>query len=241
MCSSSLHPLERTRAGQPAGTREIDPAGGGTAQGSDGRDHNQYGFTIWMAGAGVKSGFRYGETDEWGWEHLPSYWASSKRGLGPALESLGGLLAGAEGLKLLAEAVDSHRQALLVLTKEHLPEDWANTHLMLRGQERGPAGRGSRCRPPWSGYVLFGFHELDFPSVYHLVSRPETRRLVRPLSLLEPSANFLRNEDGLTALEYAGMLAVIIIAYIGLITIRQRVAHATGCPNAPTTPARAQV
>src|SRR6516162_9458434 len=32
MCSSSLHPLERTRAGQPAGTREIDPAGGGTCR-----------------------------------------------------------------------------------------------------------------------------------------------------------------------------------------------------------------
>lgn len=38
------------------------------AQGSDGRDHNPYGFTIWMAGGGVKSGFRYGETDEWGYK-----------------------------------------------------------------------------------------------------------------------------------------------------------------------------
>jgi hypothetical protein len=38
------------------------------AQGSDGRDHNQYGFTIWMAGGGVKGGFRYGETDEWGYK-----------------------------------------------------------------------------------------------------------------------------------------------------------------------------
>ena len=38
------------------------------AQGSDGRDHNPYGFTIWMAGGGVKSGFVYGETDEWGYK-----------------------------------------------------------------------------------------------------------------------------------------------------------------------------
>src|SRR5262249_48404150 len=30
MCSSSLHPLERTRAGVPAGISEIDPAQGGT-------------------------------------------------------------------------------------------------------------------------------------------------------------------------------------------------------------------
>ncbi|HLJ91975.1 MAG TPA: DUF1501 domain-containing protein [Gemmataceae bacterium] len=38
------------------------------AQGSDGRDHNQFGFTIWLAGGGVKSGYRYGETDEWGYK-----------------------------------------------------------------------------------------------------------------------------------------------------------------------------
>ena len=38
------------------------------AQGSDGRDHNQFGFTIWMAGGGVMSGMTYGETDEWGYK-----------------------------------------------------------------------------------------------------------------------------------------------------------------------------
>jgi hypothetical protein len=31
-----------------------------------GRDHNSYGFTIFLAGGGVKSGFSYGETDEFG-------------------------------------------------------------------------------------------------------------------------------------------------------------------------------
>lgn len=31
-----------------------------------GRDHNPYGFTIFLAGGGVKSGFSYGETDEFG-------------------------------------------------------------------------------------------------------------------------------------------------------------------------------
>ena len=39
------------------------PAG----QGRDGRDHNNYGFTIWMAGGGVKAGMTYGATDEFGW------------------------------------------------------------------------------------------------------------------------------------------------------------------------------
>lgn len=39
-----------------------------TAQdGNDGRDHNPEGFTMWMAGGGVKGGFSYGETDPWGY------------------------------------------------------------------------------------------------------------------------------------------------------------------------------
>jgi arylsulfatase A-like enzyme len=37
-----------------------------TAQGKNGRDHNPYGFTMWMAGGGVKGGFRYGSTDDYG-------------------------------------------------------------------------------------------------------------------------------------------------------------------------------
>lgn len=38
------------------------------AQGGDGRDHNNKGFTAWMAGGGVKGGFTYGATDEYGYE-----------------------------------------------------------------------------------------------------------------------------------------------------------------------------
>jgi hypothetical protein len=37
------------------------------AESGDGRDHNPYGYTIWMAGAGVKKGFVYGATDEFGY------------------------------------------------------------------------------------------------------------------------------------------------------------------------------
>jgi len=37
------------------------------AQGTDGRDHNPFGFTVWMAGGGVKGGVSVGETDEWGY------------------------------------------------------------------------------------------------------------------------------------------------------------------------------
>ncbi len=37
------------------------------AQGNDGRDHNPYGFSMWLAGGGVKSGIVYGATDEYGY------------------------------------------------------------------------------------------------------------------------------------------------------------------------------
>ena len=40
------------------------------AQGKNGRDHNPEGFTMWLAGGGVKAGFRYGATDEYGYYAL---------------------------------------------------------------------------------------------------------------------------------------------------------------------------
>ncbi len=38
------------------------------AQKEDGRDHNEFGFTLWMAGGGVRGGLTYGRTDEWGYK-----------------------------------------------------------------------------------------------------------------------------------------------------------------------------
>lgn len=38
------------------------------SQGDRGRDHNPNGFTIWMAGAGVKGGLHYGATDPFGYK-----------------------------------------------------------------------------------------------------------------------------------------------------------------------------
>jgi len=37
------------------------------SQGSNGRDHNPFGFSIWMAGGGVKGGTTFGATDEYGY------------------------------------------------------------------------------------------------------------------------------------------------------------------------------
>lgn len=44
-----------------------------TAQGNNGRDHNPHGFTMWMAGGGVKGGYAYGATDDYG------YYATEKK------------------------------------------------------------------------------------------------------------------------------------------------------------------
>ena len=37
------------------------------SQGNNGRDHNPFGYSVWLAGGGVKGGTVYGETDEFGY------------------------------------------------------------------------------------------------------------------------------------------------------------------------------
>jgi hypothetical protein len=42
------------------------------SQDIDGRDHNPYGFTMWMAGGGAKKGYVHGKTDELGYRAVES-------------------------------------------------------------------------------------------------------------------------------------------------------------------------
>lgn len=42
------------------------------AQGADGRDHHNYGFSIWMAGGGIRGGVVHGATDELGFHAVES-------------------------------------------------------------------------------------------------------------------------------------------------------------------------
>ena len=37
-----------------------------TSENGNGRDHNHHGFTMWLAGGGVRGGMTYGETDDFG-------------------------------------------------------------------------------------------------------------------------------------------------------------------------------
>jgi len=44
----------------------VELPGPGTVSTATGRDHNHWGFTVWLAGGGVKGGTVYGATDEFG-------------------------------------------------------------------------------------------------------------------------------------------------------------------------------
>ena len=56
--------------GSEFGRTPVMEVGGGNADGrvQNGRDHNPFGFTMWLAGGGVKGGTIYGETDEFGFK-----------------------------------------------------------------------------------------------------------------------------------------------------------------------------
>jgi uncharacterized protein (DUF1501 family) len=38
-----------------------------TAENGDGREHHPFGFTMWLAGGGIKEGIVHGATDDFGW------------------------------------------------------------------------------------------------------------------------------------------------------------------------------
>src|SRR5580692_10673441 len=57
-------------AGSEFGRTPVVEMGSGFNGGQthNGRDHNPHGFTMWLAGGGIKKGFSYGTTDEFGWK-----------------------------------------------------------------------------------------------------------------------------------------------------------------------------
>jgi hypothetical protein len=44
--------------------------GNAAKRGNEGRDHHPYGYSVWMAGGGIKGGQTYGETDEFGYRSV---------------------------------------------------------------------------------------------------------------------------------------------------------------------------
>jgi len=58
--------------GSEFGRTPVRETGGGGAEGHivNGRDHNPFGFTMWLAGAGVKRGMIYGATDDFGFKAI---------------------------------------------------------------------------------------------------------------------------------------------------------------------------
>ena len=41
-----------------------------TAENTDGREHHPFGFSMWLAGSGIRGGMTYGKTDEFGWHAI---------------------------------------------------------------------------------------------------------------------------------------------------------------------------
>ena len=70
------------------------------AQGDDGRDHNPYGFSLWVAGGGFKGGLTYGSTDDFGYHAIENklsiydLWATVQHQLGIEHENLTYLFGG---------------------------------------------------------------------------------------------------------------------------------------------------
>lgn len=54
--------------GSEFGRTPVMEVGGGAGQLQNGRDHNPFGFTMWLAGGGVKGGTIYGATDDFGFK-----------------------------------------------------------------------------------------------------------------------------------------------------------------------------
>ena len=54
--------------GSEFGRTPVMEIGGGAGQVQNGRDHNPFGFTMWLAGGGVKGGTIYGATDDFGFK-----------------------------------------------------------------------------------------------------------------------------------------------------------------------------
>jgi hypothetical protein len=54
--------------GSEFGRTPVMEVGGGGGQTQNGRDHNPFGFTMWLAGGGVKGGTIYGATDDFGFK-----------------------------------------------------------------------------------------------------------------------------------------------------------------------------
>src|SRR5688500_18866281 len=56
--------------GSEFGRTPVCEVGGGAGTVQNGRDHNPFGFTMWLAGGGVKGGTIYGATDDFGFKAI---------------------------------------------------------------------------------------------------------------------------------------------------------------------------
>src|SRR5205085_636118 len=94
--------------------------------GNDGRDHNPEGFTVWLAGGGVKAGFRYGATDDYGWYGTGNPWFAGDVAVrGDRIVAVGRVPAGAarreidaKGLVVAPGFIDIHSHSDFLLLED---------------------------------------------------------------------------------------------------------------------------
>jgi hypothetical protein len=60
--------LSTTASTAAAAPSRADRSQGEKVSPTAGRDHNRYGFTMWLAGGGTKGGYVHGATDEFGFK-----------------------------------------------------------------------------------------------------------------------------------------------------------------------------
>ena len=56
--------------GSEFGRTPVVEVGGGAGTQASGRDHNPFGFSVWLAGGGIKGGMTYGATDDFGFKAI---------------------------------------------------------------------------------------------------------------------------------------------------------------------------
>ena len=139
------------------------------AEGTDGRDHHPYGFTLWLAGGGVRGGITYGSTDELGWDaiedrvHIHDLHATILHLLGLNHEKLTYSHAGRDyrlmrrALEMWSRACSPESNHVEARHRNHLVFQKGQTVLHFKptaaialflGPSRGPAAT-ARAADPW--------------------------------------------------------------------------------------------
>ncbi|MGA7982948.1 MAG: neutral zinc metallopeptidase, partial [Chromatiaceae bacterium] len=144
-------------------------------------------------------------------------WAMAQNALGTTLLDKSTHTSGAEGLRLIAEAVEAYRQALTVYTREAQPHAWAMTQNNLG---IGLRNQGTRTAGP-EGLHLLAEAEDAYRKALTVYTREELPQL---WATTQNNLGTVLREEGPRTEGEAGLrlLAEAVAVYRGALTIRTR-------------------